>query len=245
VRPQRRCCAEIAILILSAAAVLPAGAQTVRLTLAQCLERANAHHPRVEVAAGQVTLQRSLLGQSRAAARLPRFDTTVLLGPVPGAEGSYLDPSLRNDFGNMSVFTRVQAEFVQPLFTFGRIQGKRDAAEFGVTAAREAQAQAANEVRREVNLLYYGLLLTRTLQSVLEDATQQVATARERIEHSLESGNSEYTAADRYRLCSRSDLFRFALSVGDRLESIGLPDFRRDWDRVTEVNCSRANTQGV
>lgn len=193
----RRHMAVVAALIVAAVAV---HAQSARMTLSECVERAVANHPRVALAASGVAVQKSVLEQVQASARLPRFESSLLLGPVPGAEGNFADPNVRNDFSNMSVFTRVQVDAVQPLFTFGRIEGKRDAAAQAVSAAREAQTEAANEVRRDVARLYYGLLLARETAAVLADVAAHVQAARDRVVKGLRNDSGEFTTSDLYRL---------------------------------------------
>lgn len=185
-----------------------------RLTLDECVERAVANHPRVALAASGVAMQKSVLEQVRASARLPRFESLLLLGPVPGAHGNFTDSNVRNDYSDMNAFTRVQVDAVQPLFTFGRIEGKREAAAQAVSAAREGQKQAANEVRRDVARLYYGLLLTRETTAVLADAAEHVQTARERVEKGLQNDSGEFTTSDLYRL----DLF--AVDVKARQQTL-------------------------
>jgi outer membrane protein TolC len=171
-----------------------------RLNLDDCIRRALIHHPKLAVARSEVGIREALLDQANAARYRPQLDLNFMAGPVPGAYGGPNDPALRNDFGNLNMFTRGEITALQPLYTFGGIEGKADAARHAIEAARQAQAQAVNEVRRETARLYYGLLLTRDLKALAADAIAKVGKARTKVHDSIAEGAGQYTPIDEYRL---------------------------------------------
>ncbi len=73
----------------------------------------------------------------------PQVDTTALVGPVndarngPRSSGSrIIDPS--SNYWAIGVFGKLNLTMTQPLYTFGKISNRRDAAEHGVVGARGA-----------------------------------------------------------------------------------------------------------
>ncbi len=195
-----RFCVFRAVAILSLLTPNSSAQQALRLTLDECVRRAMTHHPRLAVATGDIAIRQAQLDQANSARYRPQLDLTFLAGPVPGAKGDPTDPNLRNDFGDLGPFARAEATLLQPLYTFGKIDGKIDAARRGLEAAREAREQAAHEVRRETERLYYGLLLARELKSLATNVLERLTKARNKVAESLESGAGEYTPIDQYRL---------------------------------------------
>jgi outer membrane protein len=172
----------------------------VRLTLEDCIQRALVHHPRLAVARSEIAIREALLAQANAGRYRPQVDLTFLSGPVPGAKGGPNDPALRSDFGDLNMFTRSEITALQPLYSFGKLEGKAEAARNAIEAARQAREQAASEVRREMRRLYYGVLLTREMRAVAADALEKVGKARAQVRDSLEGGEGQYTRIDEYRL---------------------------------------------
>jgi outer membrane protein len=185
---------------LMACLSVASGQSPVRLTLEDCIQRALVHHPRLAVARSEIAIREALLAQANAARYRPQVDLTFLTGPVPGAKGGPNDPALRSDFGDLNMFTRSEITALQPLYTFGKLEGKTEAARSAIEVARQAREQAASEVRRETQRLYYGLLLVREMRAVAADAIEKVGKARAKVRDSLEGGEGQYTRIDEYRL---------------------------------------------
>jgi outer membrane protein TolC len=176
------------------------GEQAIRLTLEECIRRALAVHPRVALAQSDLAIKESLLKQARAARFHPQVEINGLLGPVPAAKGSPYDPNLRSDFSDLGVFTRAEITSLQPVYTFGKLEGKADAARHAVEIGRHAQDESANEIRRETEKLYYGILLARELVSLADGALQTVEKARAKVREGIQSGAGQFTPIDQYRL---------------------------------------------
>jgi outer membrane protein TolC len=177
------------------------GAQeTVKLTLAECIQRALVHHPRLGLAESDVKIRESLLEEAQAARTRPQLELKALVGPVPGANGSPYDPNLRTDFSDLSVFTRAEIDGMLPLYTFGKLEGKAEAARYAVDAARHGRDQSGNEIRREVQRLYYGLLLAREVRGLIDDVLEKVGEARIKVQGGIAQGTGQFMPIDQYRL---------------------------------------------
>lgn len=189
--------------------VLLAGQEPVRLTLDECVRRALVHHPRLALARSELAVSESLVEQARAARYRPQVEISGLVGPAPAARGSPYDPGLRSDYSDLGAFTRTEITALQPIYTFGRLGGKADAARHALEAARGAREQVVNEVRRGTRKLYYGLLLARELKDVSGQVLGSLGKARARVSESITSGAGEYTATDQSRL----DVFSFEIEA--------------------------------
>lgn len=178
-----------------------AGAQEVlRLTLAECIQRALVHHPRLGLAESDVKLRQSVLEQAQAARTHPQLEMKALLGPVPAAKGSPYDPNLRTNFSDLGVFTRAEIDAFLPLYTFGMLEGKAEAARRALDAANHGRDQSGNEIRREVQRLYYGVLLAREVRILLDDVLEKVGGARTKVRNGIAGGTGQFTPIDQYRL---------------------------------------------
>lgn len=176
------------------------GQQPIRFTLEECIRRALVVHPRLALAKSDLAIKESLLKQARAAKFHPQVEINGLLGPVPAAQGSPYDPNLRSDFGDLGVFTRAEITSLHPVYTFGKLEGKADAARHAVQIGRHAQDESANEVRRQMQKLYYGILLARELMSLTDRVLQSVGKARAKVRDGIQSGAGQFTPIDQYRL---------------------------------------------
>lgn len=181
----------------------------VRLTLDECVRRALVHHPRLALARSDLAVGESLLAQAQAARYRPQVEINALVGPAPAAKGSPYDPALRSDYSDLGAFTRAEITGLQPIYTFGKLEGKADAARHALEVARGAREQVVNEVRRETQKLYYGLLLARELKDVSDQVLGSLGKARARVSESISSGAGEYTATDQSRL----DVFGFEIEA--------------------------------
>ncbi|MBZ5581945.1 MAG: TolC family protein [Acidobacteriia bacterium] len=172
-------------------------AQAASLTLEECIRRALAHHPRVAVASADLRVSRSLSAQADVARFEPQAELTQMFGPSPAANGSPYDATLRSDLTDLSAFTRTEAALVMPVYTFGKLAGKAEAARRGVAAAQHAQDQSAAEIRRDTRKAYYGILLARELKQLAGESLERIAKARARVREWIEE--EALSPSDQYR----------------------------------------------
>jgi len=127
---------------------------------------------------------------------------SVGFGPafMPSAHGSPYDPNLHTDFSDLSVFTRAEIDGMLPLYTFGKLEGKAEAARHAVDAARHGRDQAGNEIRRDVQRLYSGLLLAREVRGLIDDVLEKVGEARMKVQGGSAQGTGQFMPIDQYRL---------------------------------------------
>lgn len=167
-------------------------------SLTDLVERAVANHPQLQAAGADVEIAEALSQQARAARVLPKFDLTFVAGPSPEARGNAITGE--TDLWDLSVFTRAEATFVQPLFTFGRLAAAQEAARHGVDARTEGLLDARAKLEMQVAEAYYGLLLANHLWDLATEARTEIGKARDLIAEKLDADEGDYTYTDLFRL---------------------------------------------
>ena len=126
-------CLNAAFIAVCLVAVQPVSGESY--TLRELVDRAVGRNPQLKAAGADVEIAHALSDQARAARILPKFDLTFAVGPSPEARGDALIGD--TDLSSLSLFTRTEATFIQPLFTFGKLAAAQEAARHGIEARAE------------------------------------------------------------------------------------------------------------
>lgn len=178
------------------------------LSLEECEKLAFENNPKIKDAEFGVEHAETRRTEAKNARILPKFELRNVWGPIPKAEGR-LDPTgsyviqenVETDIPqDLSYFTDLEINLVQPLYTFGRLKGLNRAARFGVQAEHANLEKEQESVRLEVRKLYWGLLLGREILTVIDDARNEVRKAEEKIEEKLDEGAEDVTQNDLFKL---------------------------------------------
>ena len=141
---------------------------------------------------------RRWLIRRRAVRYLPKLDLTWILGPSPEARGDAINGD--TNLSNLSIFSRTELSFLQPVYTFGRLDAARSAARAGVDARRAGAAGSRERLTAQVAEAYYGLLLAEHLSDLADEARTEIGKARDRIDQMLEADEGDYTYTDLFKL---------------------------------------------
>jgi multidrug efflux system outer membrane protein len=101
---------------------------------------------------------------------------------------------------NLEPFLHFGVSGVVPLYTFGKIDTARDAAEANVRVSEWDMEKARQSVRMDVRRAYYGLELTRDARDVVDDAMDRLDKAIGGIKDKIAKGDSSVGDVDRLRL---------------------------------------------
>lgn len=211
--------ATLSLLVLGSS---PAYAE--RYDLRALLDRVRHKAPQVLVASEQVQVADTL---QRTARRLwaPTGELTFGITGAPEVRCAdatgYSDPNrsvreqncvqtnvadLKNNSGLLDalpvqgVGLRLDARLLQPLYTFGKIEAARDAANQGRTVADAGVDQARADVTVLAQRAYYGLKWARAAGATLDEAIERLDGYVKKIEKELDSGKTSYTNVDLLRL---------------------------------------------
>ena len=183
-------------------------ADTVRVTLTTAVARALQISPEVGAVAADRTFAEARERLARSSRFLTEFSATSAHAPGPGlknrgdtpTDALYLNPDVRNDWGDLRPFTRVEVEALQPIYTWGELGGNIRAARYGVELEAANVREKEMEVALRTGELYYNVLLAEALYRVAREADEAVSKARGEIERLLEEGAEDVDEADRFQV---------------------------------------------
>ena len=181
-----------------------AGAQKeekLLLNLEQLIEMAIAKSPELGETQSEIAASQSDLEQVKAA-YYPQIESTAILGPVdnakrPEVRGTrIIDPA----DGGIGIFGRLGFTVAQPVYTFGKLSNRKEAASRGVRAKELKIVERKNEIVLQVKELYYALILARDGINSANEADAFFDDARSRMKRLLELGSANVMESDLYRV---------------------------------------------
>lgn len=190
------------------------------LTLEEAERLALRNNPIVRAADAEVELARAKRTRAARAGILPEARIRNVWGPIPRARGEFTEtgvlvsPDTATGLSDLRWFTDVQLDLLQPIWTFGRLDGLKRAAASGVEAAEAGAAAGRAEVLFRVREAYWGLLLGQELLGVVEDIRSEADEAGERLQELFDEGSDEVTQNDMFKF----EIFEYEL--GKRLREV-------------------------
>jgi len=179
------------------------------LTLKELIVLALEYSPQVKSSASDVTLAKEQKAEAHGY-RFPQLDVIGLGGVVPNARRGqvrqvgedktlwYPDPS--GSVHGINVFGNLTFTLYQPLYTFGKIAHREEAAARNILIKKSAVDLKKGEVVYNVSYAYYGLILANQGKGAVADARTYLKDARERITRLLQINSPNVKETDQYRL---------------------------------------------
>lgn len=174
------------------------------LSLQEIQEIVLARSPSIKVGKSEVRAAKSDLRQVESA-YLPQLDVTVATGPAADADapkvvnGEIIDPSPGGIF-DLGIFGRLDVTVTQPIYTFGKLSNRREAAVRGVKAKQVAIEQKRSELIFRVKQLYYAMVLAEQGVDVADEAEDYFKDIRQRIQNLMELGATNVDESDLYMI---------------------------------------------
>ncbi|NOT56492.1 MAG: TolC family protein [Deltaproteobacteria bacterium] len=155
----------------------------MRLTLAECIQRAVEDHPSVQEVKWEVAIRESDVEQAMSGF-YPTAEFVNLVGVVNNARGN-IHRFHQSGVWGIGPFFRVEGQIVYPIFTWWKVTNGLKAAQKGVQQENVNVEQKKAEAIREVKEYYYTLVYTKQIQELLTDVRtgfeKAVQTADERL----------------------------------------------------------------
>jgi len=190
--------------------------QIMRLNLDQCLERAFARDPGLSAGKANLGIAEAQFMEAKSLKYLPKIELSNAFTVAPGiniADNDLLSLDTRNDWSNIGLFNRLELKFIQPVYSFGRIENSIAAARYGITAREAGIEQQRNKIAFRVTQLYYSRLLAKELISLADEAQDIVVKAEDTLNDMLnEEDNPDLNEADLFRI----KLFKIDLEKNNR-----------------------------
>ncbi len=221
-------CVAVALGVQSASAM----AQTV--SLQQAVEMSLAADPRIKEREQVVESARGLLDEVkanmgwRASANAfvglsPKVDggfyqggaTTCTATPcTPRSDGDHID--------GLSDWTHVEFALIKPLYTFGKVDHYKAAAQGNVEVKQGDVSQTKADAAFDTKRAYYGYLTARDIRLFLEDVQVRLNGAIDRADQSLKQENGEVTLSELYSLQSTRGVVAKYVFQAKAVEKISL-----------------------
>lgn len=199
--------------LLLAAAPLCGGPIDLDTALGLALTRSD----EVAIRRGELAAAEADRAIARALRWIPSASATGAIGPSPAARG---DPALRGTPGwplsapraqdttsnlidkleHAEVFARLELQFVQPLYTWGRLDAASDAAEAGVRARTALVQDTAAQIQLRIQQLWWGISLARRFLAIADDVTRAIEDAAKRIQQAIAEGDADIGPSDRFKV---------------------------------------------
>ncbi|NNE72010.1 MAG: TolC family protein [Rhodothermales bacterium] len=187
---------------------LVSGQDTVRVGLSDAIQRAVLTSPDIDMQRARVDFAEARSDQARRSRFLTDLQATSAHSLAPGLDNPngtasdrlYLDPDLRNDWGDLAPFSRVDVDLLQPLWTWGQLSRTIDAAAAGVGLEEGGLAARQMEVAVRTGRLYYTVVLLDAMNSLTDEADEAVSRARREVEKLLNEGSPDVGDADLFQV---------------------------------------------
>lgn len=188
----------------------------IRISRLDVITRAAKQNPQVAAQRAELVRARARQGRVRAA-RFPEISITTAI--ATGLQADLEDPpehgvnSTRSayDFNlarDLSATFAVQAQLLQPLYTFGKIDLRREATDAALEASKAQVEMTAADIALEAAKLYEAHLFAQSVLLFLEDNEGFARRNLEETEFRLEEGDTEVKVQDKLRLRTALSLVR-------------------------------------
>lgn len=163
-------------------------------------------NPLLRPAMASLDLSNAQKTRANRARYLPDINLRNVWGPIPSQRGEFtstgvlFSPDTSSGLSDLTWFTQVDLDIVQPLYTFGKIGSRIDAAGFQVDASRAALRKTESEIRLQVQKLYWGVVLTDELGDLVRSVNELVADAEEKLQAQYDDGSATQTDMNKFTI---------------------------------------------
>jgi outer membrane protein len=193
------------LMLLGAGAMAAEKPATPEFTLPQLIAMALKFSPQVKAVQSEVGIAKAQKAEAHGY-RFPQFDTTLFAGPAPTARepqirgNSIFYPDTKNSVNGLTIFGRMEFSLVQPLYTFGKIARREEAAAKYVKVKTAEVDSKKGEVIYNLAQAYYGLILAQQGKNAVGEARGYLNDARERVTKLLALKSASVKDTDPYRI---------------------------------------------
>ncbi len=210
-------------------------ADTEALSLEDCVQMALQAAPELREADQDVLAAQADLSQAKAG-QWAQMEVIGIAGPVNDADqplvtgrlnanGRFRGRLKEQDEESIGVFGRLELVLVQPLYTFGKISNRQDAAARGVEVQRIAREKKRGDVILGVKELYFALVVALQGKEAAADADAFNEDAKRRIKRLLDVNAKNVDPADLHRqeaFAAEVKAFQAKAESGAQIASLAL-----------------------
>jgi len=208
---------ECALSIALAVTAFTGAAQARKLDRRQAITSALAQNPQIAAARAEEAVLSAQAAQVNAA-RTPAIGLTLGVGPsdvatlVPGSADQSVERQYKDlRWSDLSAVFVTELTVVQPLYTFGKIALRGEAAQAGLQARRAETRMRRADVAFAVAQIYEGLLFARDAERFFDEIARWLNATLEETEDKLANGMGNVTERDVLRLQAAQGLSAMGL----------------------------------
>jgi outer membrane protein TolC len=209
--------------------------------LAECLVLADRNFPGLWAARARLAAAHAQLEE---AIWTPWFQWSAQsqFGVAPQLQGTVLYPqsTLNNrsvtGLGQLEPFVQFGISGVVPLYTFGKIESSRVAADANVRVSEWDMEKARQAMRMDVRRAYFGLQLARDAKEVVSDALDRLRKAVQGLKDRIAKGDTTVSDVDRLRLETYEQEVEAQSLQAPKGEAYGLAALRFLTGRLTDFD---------
>jgi outer membrane protein TolC len=124
------------------------------------------------------------------------------LGEILTVPGRMFYPDPIDKIHGVNIFGHLDFSVIQPLYTFGKIAFREEAAAHNVKVKEEAVAAQQGEIVVQVSQAYYGLILATQGKEAVKEARSYLSDTRQRVDRLIAMNSPNAKETDRYRLAA-------------------------------------------
>jgi outer membrane protein TolC len=176
-----------------------------RYTLSECLALADRNFPNLWAARARLSYAHAQLEEAKWTPWF-QWNAQSSFGVVPALNGTVVFPqsTLQNRnitaLGTLQPFVGYGVSGVVPLYTFGKIEAGRDAAEAGVRVSEWDMEKWRQSMRMDVRRAYYGVQFARDAREVFNDAMERLDKGIQGVKEKIAKADPNVSEVDRLRL---------------------------------------------
>lgn len=181
-------------------------------TLAECLALADRNYPNLWAARARLAVTHAQLDEARWTpfsywSANARFGMLPPIGGTPFYNATPYNTLFQGIGSGWQPFLSFGVSGTIPLYTFGKIDSIKRAAEAQVRLSEWELEKNRQQLRMDVRRAFYGLMLARDMQFIGSDVLAKIDKGIEGVNKKIESGDSGVDDADRLRLeINRDDI---------------------------------------
>jgi outer membrane protein TolC len=213
------------------------GQDTVKVSLQQFMKRGFQNASQINAERQKVKLAKNQIQQVKNLRYLPSFTLDTQHGLIPGVKSDrkdlspneyYLDPHLKNDFSNYSIFTRVHLKLIQPIFTWGALRDAVKASKSAAAAAEKKFQITKKQIKLKLYDLYESYLLSLELNRLLKNAQHTINVVDKKLQKEKKKGKTNLSEADLFRF----KIFKSEFAIRSAKVKKNTHYVRRVWNYV-------------
>lgn len=192
--------ALLLVTLLASPATGETGKTPGPLTVEDCVRVALRHSARIDESEAKVREYEARLAEVESL-YYPKLAGLAYLAPMYTVEGDIFAYDREwKKLSSWGPYTHLEATLAQPLYSFGRIDAGKTAANERAAVERARLRETENTVAFEVRRLFFQHMYALSILPTLDDAAETIGKAQERAQELYEQATGEVTQADLSKL---------------------------------------------